>query len=273
LNKNAGRTLTADDLSIIRNSDGAVVSWDSQFVAFEYDPNNYEAQWVFDAQAFGQVKLPDGEYHIVIKGAGLQDEGGSSFDLGGKGLAGSDLVYTFVLKHGDIDGDGRLSPADLGKLRALIKAHGYGSAFDFNNDKVLDSRDVDFFNAAYLAEQAEIFPQVQKVVAVGAGGVTTAIPLPQMQQLPAAQSAQLNLKTVQDDGKNFPIPPSARPAWLSPFADFNRHAASPLQFLDARDNQAAEHSHNRPDASGLDDLSKLRRRVSLPIRQIPPRQP
>jgi hypothetical protein len=159
LNKSAGETLTRNDLQIYQKNDGKLVVLNMNAVDFRYDEHTFTGTWTLAAEAYSGGKLADGEYRIVLDGAALHDLAGTQFDLAGNGIIGSEFSYDFNVLNGDTDGNGRLSPSDLGLLRGLIKSNKYERDYDSNNDGKLDLADVAYFRSIYLG-QAVVQPVV-----------------------------------------------------------------------------------------------------------------
>jgi hypothetical protein len=85
--------------------------------------------------------LPDGNYTLTLRGAGVHNSDGTS---------GSDHVYSFFRLYGDADGDRDVDAVDRAALGRTLNRHrgdaGFLAYFDSNGDGVIDRADKQQFD-------------------------------------------------------------------------------------------------------------------------------
>ena len=156
-NENVGASVTLADVGLRNLTTFTDVTSGSLTLRYDYTANTLTI-----GLASG-VLLPDGDYRMTLRAAGIMDGGGRALDAG--------VELNFHILTGDTNGDRILNEPDLFLVwRNLLQPPANRDLqFDLNNDRAVSVADVDVIRASYQNGLNDSVPP--GVAAAGAGEV------------------------------------------------------------------------------------------------------
>jgi hypothetical protein len=216
----------------------------------------------------GGVTLPDGDYQMALRAAGITDGGGRALD--------ADAELSFHILIGDTNGDRIVNEPDLFLVwRSLLQPPANRDLqFDLNNDRIVSGADVDVIRARYQNELDDsASPGIAAAAAVGErsddDGMATRIIPPMAESSDAAAApGQAPLPEVADQNPSrvHPVRIEAAAGLASSHASMEMRFGGGVVLLQSRWPESARSWSRRDRFNVFDPFSDdLRSNRQVPV--------